>query len=63
MSYDALRVHAPQVYVVVKRCKKVKKGRQSRELVDRYHQLLKEKEDLKIQLSMVGSVSTSCCIP
>ena len=43
--------------VVKKYYVKLKKGKQSREITSRYHQLLKEKEDLQMQLSKVGSVS------
>ena len=38
---------------------KLKKGKRSCELTNRYHQLLKEKEDLKIQLLEVSSISFS----
>ena len=49
---------ASQVYVVVKKSYvKLKKGKQSDEITSHYRHLLKEKEDLKMQLSKVGSVS------
>ena len=55
--HDGL-ITSSQTYMVVKKYYvKLKKGKCSRELTNRYHQLLKEKEDLKIQLSKVRSFS------
>ena len=59
LSYNNIMMHCTvsQVYAVVdKCCVKLKKGKESCERTNRYHQLLKEKEDLKIKLSKVGSV-------
>ena len=53
-------ITSSQIYTVVKKYyMKLKKGKRSRELTNRYHQLLKEKEDLKIQLSKVKLSSFS----
>ena len=55
--HDGL-ITSSQTYMVVKKYYvKLKKGKRSHELTNRYHQLLKEKEDLKIQLSKVSSFS------
>lgn len=51
-----MRCTCIQVYVVVKEYyTKLKKGKQCRVLTNRYRQLLKEKEDLRVQLSKVSS--------
>ena len=53
-------ITSSQIYTVVKKYyMKLKKGKCSCELTNRYHQLLKEKEDLKIQLSKVKLSSFS----
>ena len=55
--HDGL-IPSSQTYMVVKKYYvKLKKGKRSHELTNRYHQLLKEKVDLKIQLSKVSSFS------
>ena len=48
--------------MIIKRDAKEKRGEQKSELINHYRQLLKQKEDLKMQLSQVCCIYNNYCL-